>query len=193
MRAFVAILLPTEIRKNIASFYGDLGIVKGIKGVPWENLHITLNFLGEIEEEGVELSALCQNLATAATGMQPFTMELKGVGAFPSLAAPKTLWVAMEKKKALFDLAKAVKAASPGNAQKPFSPHLTVGRVKYEDPSQERFYREFEFKKREAYSFGHFRVSSFFLMKSDLTGKTPVYTVVEEFKIKDGEKLNGSR
>ncbi len=191
MRAFVAILLPAEIRKNIASFSASLGSVQGIKGVPWENLHITLHFLGEIKEEGAEFSALCQNLTAAAEKTRPFTMELRGVGAFPSLTAPKTLWVAMEKKKALFDLAKAVKTASPGGAQKPFSPHLTVGRVKYEDPSQERFYREF--MKREAWSFGHFRVSSFFLMKSDLTGKTPVYTVVEEFKIKDGEKQNGSR
>lgn len=191
MRAFVAILLPAEIKKDIASFYANLGSVKGIKGVPGENLHITLNFLGEIKEKGAELSALCQNLATAAEKIRPFTMELKGVGAFPSLAAPKTLWIAMEKKKALFDLAKAVKAASPGDAQKPFSPHLTVGRVKYEDPSQERFYREFI--KREAWSFGQFPVDSFFLMKSDLTGKTPVYTVVKEFKIKDGEKQNGSR
>ncbi len=189
MRAFVAILIPAEIRKNIALFYDSLGTVKGIKGVPWENLHITLNFLGEIKEE--ELPALRQNLTVAAGETLPFTLEIKGVGAFPSLTAPKTLWVAMEKKKALFDLAKAVSAAVKSRDQKRFSPHLTVGRVKYQDPSQDRFYSEF--MKQNSLSFGDFSVSSFFLMKSDLMGRTPVYTVVEEFKIKDGEKQNGSR
>lgn len=189
MRAFVAVLIPDEIRKNIISFYKSLGAVKGIKAVPYENLHITLNFLGEIKE--AEIPALVEQLAAAAAKTRPFSLELKGVGAFPSMAAPKTLWVAMEKQKALFDLAKMVVTAAASNDRKRFSPHLTVGRVKYEDPGQNRFYNAWI--KQENISFGRFTVNSFSLMKSDLTGKTPVYTVVEEFKIKDGEKQNGKR
>lgn len=189
MRLFVAIPIPTEIRESISSFYESLGPVKGIKAVPAENLHITLDFLGEVGEEA--LPGLTESLTAVAGRTLSFTMELKGVGAFPSLAGPKTLWVAMAKEKALFDLANEVKAVVASGDQKRFSPHLTVGRVKYEDPSQGRFYNEFT--KRKSLSFGRFRVSSFFLMKSDLTGKTPVYTVMKEFKIKDGENQNGKR
>lgn len=187
MRAFIAILIPAEIRKNIVSFYDKLGTVKGIKKVPYENLHITLDFLGKMEAD--QIPYLAEKLTAAAAQGSPFTLEMKGVGAFPSLTAPKTLWVAIEKKKALFDLAKRIKTATESSDRKRFSPHLTVGRVKYEDPGQNRFYNEFI--KEENHSFGGFTVDSFFLMKSDLSGKTPVYNVVEEFKIKDGEKQDG--
>jgi 2'-5' RNA ligase len=171
------------------SFYDKLATVKGIKTVPPENLHITLDFLGEVAEAGI--SDLAEKLMTIAAQESPFTLEIKGVGAFPSLTAPKTLWVAMEQKKALFDLAKRIKRATDSLDRKRFSPHLTIGRVKYKDSSQSRFYNEFI--KQENYSFGRFPVDSFFLMKSDLSGKTPVYTVVKEFKIKDGEKQDGKK
>lgn len=137
MRAFVAVLIPDEIRKNIISFYKSLGAVKGIKAVPYDNLHITLDFLGEIKE--AEIPALVEQLAAAAAKTRPFSLALEGLGVFPSMAAPKTLWVAIEKKKVLFDLAKMVKTATASADRKHFSPHLTVGRVKYEDPGQNCF------------------------------------------------------
>jgi 2'-5' RNA ligase len=189
MRAFIAIPLSAEIRAKLKSFYDATGAAKGVKSVPLENLHITLDFLGEISEK--EKDTLLPALDAAANAAKPFSLAIEGTGAFPKTAAPKTLWLGVEKKDELFALARGVKTAVNSQDTKPFSPHLTISRVKFPDESQTEYFKSF-FAYRH-FSFGTLTVGSFFLMKSDLAGKTPVYTKIKEFKIKDGEIKDGKR
>ena len=187
MRAFVAISLSNAVRAKIEDFYETLGVAKGLKPVPPQNLHLTLDFLGEISPARAE--KLCQSLAAAAATARPFRLAVKGAGAFPRRGSPRVLWLGVEREPALFDLAAAVRLATGSKEQKPFSPHLTVARVNFPDQGQERFFKEF-FKYGD-FSFGVQEVTSFFLMESDLSGKVPVYSIVKEFKMKDGVMQHG--
>ncbi|MGN0963472.1 MAG: RNA 2',3'-cyclic phosphodiesterase, partial [Clostridia bacterium] len=162
----------------------ELGKAKGIRTVPPENLHLTLDFLGEIRE--AEIGLLCEKLKAAAEKTSSFSLTVSGVGAFRKGGKPNVLWIGIEKNAALAKLAYDVKAASGTEDGKKFSPHLTVGRIKFSDEKQrdilERFFRW------EPRDFGTMKADHFSLMKSDLSGKTPVYTVIRKFILKDGEK-----
>ena len=186
MRCFVAVPLTDEIRNKIQCFSDLLGKPKGITKVPAKNLHITLDFLGDISEK--EVTRFCRNLDEVASKASPFSVEVCGVGTFSSRGAPKVLWVGLKNPGLLCDLAAKVKAAVDSCDQKKFSPHLTVGRVKYCNSSQESFMKAFLVKEKER--FGEMKVDRFFLMKSDLSGKTPVYSVIKEFNLRKVE-VNG--
>lgn len=188
MRAFIAIPLSEEIRKNISSFYKELGWVKGVNPVPIENLHITLDFLGEITEK--EAERFCDKLKVVSNNAASFPLVIKGVGAFPKRSEPKVLWLGMDRSKSLISLASSVKDAVDSMDTKKFSPHLTLGRVKYNDMSQNDYFGRF-FREKDR-MFGKMTVDRFQLMISDLSGKTPVYTLWKEFKLTGG-KQNGFR
>lgn len=183
MRAFVAIPLSESVRSNLKRFCEGLGDVKGVKKVPPKNLHLTLDFLGEITEGETKIFA--RRMAEIAAKTKPFSLTVSGVGAFPRRNHPKTLWVGLEKSISLLRLASDVKDALESDDKKKFSPHLTVGRVKYEDDSQGIFLRRFF--QAENLFFGTLNIDRFCLMKSDLSGKTPVYTILNEFMLKEGE------
>ena len=184
MRAFIAVPLSAEICAALTPVIDELGKGKGIRTVPPENLHLTLDFLGEIRE--AEIGSLCEKLKGAAEKTSSFLLTVSGVGAFGKGGKPNVLWVGIEKNAALAKLAYDVKAASGTEDGKKFSPHLTVGRIKFSDEKQrdilERFFRW------EPRDFGTMKADHFSLMKSDLSGKTPVYTVIRKFILKDGEK-----
>lgn len=183
MRAFIAIPLSQEIKSEICSFYKELGFAKGIKTVPVENLHITLDFLGEISEK--EAERFSGNLAFVAEHTAPFVLTIKGSGAFPKKSDPKVLWIGMDRSKSLMTLAEEVKAAVDSMDTKKFSPHLTLGRIKYNDVTQSAYYDRF-FQQGDRI-FGKMKVDCFRLMKSDLSGKTPIYTLWREFELRGGK------
>lgn len=182
MRAFIAVPLSGEIKKEIDKFYQGIGFVKGVKEVPIQNLHITLDFLGDISER--EAERFSERLEKVASKAMPFEIMIQGCGAFPKKSDPKILWLGMAGSKRLVSLASQVKNAVDSMDTKKFSPHLTVGRVKYDNEGQKEYFDRF-FQKGDR-SFGRLSVDRFQLMKSDLSGKTPVYTLWKEFKLTGG-------
>ena len=184
MRAFIAVPLSDEIRKKIGTFYHEIGFMKGVKEVPVQNLHITLDFLGDISEK--EAERFSENLKKIASDISPFDLTIKGSGAFPKKSDPKILWLGMTGNKPLVSLAMQVKDAVDSMDTKRFSPHLTVGRVKYNKDGQQEYFDQF-FQKGDR-SFGRLHVDRFQLMKSDLSGKTPVYTLWKDFRLTGGMK-----
>ena len=183
MRAFVAIPIPDAVKEEIRLFYRKFGVVRGVKMVIPENLHITLDFLGDITQR--EVDTFSANLETLAKDTEPFKISIKGVGAFPSRKDPKILWIGMENNQPLKKLAAKVKIAVDSMDDKKFSPHLTVGRVKYKSDDQKDFYDHFF--SQDHRKFGEFVVDHFQLMKSDLSGKDPIYTVIRDFKLSGGK------
>lgn len=182
MRAFVAVPVPEGVKEEIRAFYRRIGSVRGVKPVVPDNLHITLDFLGDISQR--EADTFSANLQRLAGETKPFTIGICGVGAFPSRKDPKILWIGMENSRPLKELAVKVKAAVDSMDDKKFSPHLTVGRVKYKSDDQQNYFDRFFSQDR--ISFGEIRVDHFQLMKSDLSGKDPVYTVIRDFKLIGG-------
>jgi 2'-5' RNA ligase len=184
IRAFVAILLSDEIREAIASLIDSL--CPSGRSVAWvkpENLHLTLTFLGNHSEE--RLSRVKEGLVEAAAGVAAFELSLVGLGGFPDLRRPRVLWVgASDGADASIALAKKVEESLhrqgfPGE-ERPFSPHLTIGRLK--DP------RGFEplrsaFTDGRARALGRLAVSAIHLMRSDLSPKGARYSVLETFPL----------
>lgn len=127
MRLFVAIDPPEEIRQEVAALWRGLG---GARWVPAGQLHVTLRFLGEVDPAGA--ARLLESLESVAE--PAFSLLLAGGGRFPPRRQPRVLWIGLEPEERLRTLHSAIErrleeAGFPSDG-KPFSPHLTVARLK---------------------------------------------------------------
>ena len=134
MRAFLAITLPEDVRRSLTVLQEDLaGSRADVKWVEPPNLHVTLKFFGEIAEQ--ERQAIEALLARVAQREPRFTLAVEGVGAFPTLTAPRVVWVGLgEGKDAAARIAQTIDRegdASPlQREERPFAAHITLGRVR---------------------------------------------------------------
>jgi len=183
MRAFIAIELSPEIKKALARLVKDLQ-KEGIQGrwVPPNNIHLTLRFLGNIQDEHVgDIERLMEE---AAKGFHPFTVSLEGLGAFPHAARPRVLWVGVvEGKDPLSRLQERLERglASMGfpPEEKAFKPHLTVARFKF--PKEEVRRRVYQAcRKREKAGWGAMEAASVVLFESILSPQGARYRKVKE-------------
>lgn len=181
MRAFIAVACPPEVKAKLARTSERIKSLGDLKVVEKENIHLTLRFLGEVEESKVD-----ELISALATVKKPggFEVCIKGLGAFPGPGSPRVLWAGAEKgDKELMELHEEVDGAlAPlGYAREErFSSHYTIARVKYlRDKSG---LKEMLTENKETI-FGCFRIESFYLMKSVLQRSGPIYSVVREFQL----------
>lgn len=134
MRAFIAVELPAHLRRALTLLQRDLAESRAdVKWVEEPNLHLTMRFLGEITEE--QRQAVEQRLRMAAQTAAPFPSTLSELGAFPSVASPRVVWVGIgEGHDVLRNLAGHVeddlqRLGLPGEARE-FTAHVTLGRVR---------------------------------------------------------------
>ena len=166
MRVFIAVeISDVDILKKIQRFQENLQI--DAKPTKIDQIHFTLQFLGEIDKEKCEK---VKDLLRTITFSQ-FDLSLKGVGGFPNLKNPRVIWIGIDKKGAekLVELTKKIqmKLTSLGfEKDKKFKPHLTVFRVKHKinDIS-------LQMKEYEVIEFGTQIMSKIKLKKSVLTPK----------------------
>lgn len=132
IRAFIAVPVSQSIRNTISDYQKSLRH-KGIdlRWVSPGNLHFTLKFLGDIDPAIV--TPLGERLRELALRTPPFPLEAAGAGAFPNLRQPRVFWIGLRQgSEPLIQLAKEVSnivQAFPTQADnKPFKPHLTIGR-----------------------------------------------------------------
>lgn len=190
MRSFIAVSVSDEVRNNVLLLQQSLSTLLEWKPVEPENLHVTIKFLGEIEETKVR--SIVERIQHACSGFKKFEVTFYGLGAFPSLAAPRVLWVGIrEGLETLVSLIQTIetelsKIGFP--REKEHVPHLTVGRVKFL-PDRNKFLAAT--KGLQDKSFGKTVVSSVDLMKSTLTPRGPIYTKIEEVKLEDVEEKGG--
>lgn len=148
MRAFLAVELDAAVRDHISTYQRQLRGRLDVPGarrrsrVSWtapQTMHLTVKFLGEIEDSAAE--TLRHALQPGLGSIQPFTIPLRRLGAFPSARDPRALWVgppqdwsATEDSHQLRALHGAVEAAcariGAERDDRPFSPHLTIARVR---------------------------------------------------------------
>ncbi len=131
IRAFIAV--DFEASHELLGLIGGLRSSRArLRVVPPENLHITLKFLGGTEEGMVE--PIVEVMETSVEGVAPFTLTLRGTGGFPSLRAPRVLWVGIHNGEPMSRVAQQLelglaKLGFPRERRR-FSPHLTLARVK---------------------------------------------------------------
>jgi RNA 2',3'-cyclic 3'-phosphodiesterase len=134
MRTFIAIPLPEGARSTLSQIQDGLRATGAdVRWTAVPSIHLTLKFLGEIDPGLVAQLAL--SLKDATRGEAPFSLAIGGVGAFPNLRNPRVVWCGIEgEMDRLHVLQKRVEEACSGLGfapeDRPFSPHLTLGRVK---------------------------------------------------------------
>ncbi len=136
LRLFVALPLPPEIRARL------LGLMGGVNGARWQTeqqLHLTLRFIGEVDEARAEDI----DSALGAISFQPFEVSLQGAGLFGDLRKPRMLWIGVGPETPLAHLAQKIDTAMvrmglPADSRK-FTPHITVARFKGATGRVDRF------------------------------------------------------
>lgn len=137
IRAFVAATVEDAVvRRRLAGARSLLPPVPGVRWIPEGQLHFTLKFLGDVEDESVPVAR--EAIRAVATGAGPFDLALEGLGAFPPRGPARVLWAGCGAgAAALSALAAAVEDAFVARGfpreARPFSPHLTLARVKDPD------------------------------------------------------------
>ena len=132
LRVFVAVFPPPSVIESLTGLRRQLeASVPGFRWVRENNLHFTLRFFGDITRKEAERAGAVLDEVAAWT--EPFHVELSGLGVFPSWKRPRVLWVGCEKGGAVLQalarsLERGFRDARLGKTDKPFVPHLTVGR-----------------------------------------------------------------
>jgi len=133
-RLFVAVPVPDAVARfleKIRRQLQDAGM--SIRWVPVKNIHLTLQFLGDVEKTAV--AAITRQMEAAVGAMTPFSMMAKGVGGFPNLRRFRVLWVGLTGDTRQLDaiqrlLASGLATVGFAEERRPFQPHLTIGRAR---------------------------------------------------------------
>ena len=180
-RGFIAIdIKPTpkilEFKKEIEKTGTNVKLVNP------ENIHATIKFLGDTDEELVDQIENIMNDSVKEISL--FAIKLKGAGAFPNQNYIKVIWIGIKNGQNIKTIANRIdeRMSKLGFKKEKggFSPHLTIGRVKTAK-NKERLVKTI--KNYADVEFGDFQIDCIKLKKSDLTPKGPIYTTIKEVKL----------
>jgi len=184
MRLFVAIDLPPAVIANLESLLAQLKPSAHINWSPIENLHITTKFIGEWPEERLP------ELTTALHALPPrpaIPIVVEKLGFFPNPHAPRVFWAGVHGGDVLTQLAReteeALAALGIAKEQRPYSPHLTLARIK--TPGKQPALLQ-AVAKLSSLDFGNFTADRAFLYRSKTAPTGSVYTQVAEFPFRTG-------
>jgi RNA 2',3'-cyclic 3'-phosphodiesterase len=179
MRLFTALDLPPEIVDRLGQLIARLKPVARIKWSPPANLHVTTKFIGEWPEE--RLDELKSALASIPS-RPPIAVNIHGLGFVPNPKSPRNFWCGVVAP-GLAELAADIDAATAplgiAGEKRPYSPHLTLARIKDRLDLRPLHHRISE----EALDFGPFEAGAFFLYRSQLKPTGSVYTKLAEFPL----------
>ncbi len=190
MRCFVAIDIDDGLRGRIdklqREFKKRLKNPAGIKWVEPKLIHLTIKFLGEIEDTRAD--QIAQTLESVCGGHKGFDIEFSTVGSFGR--PPKVIWLGTKKvtaqlEKLAQDIEQAFENLGFEKEQRPFSPHLTIARVKERRPDTQLIEVIGGFGKIDAQSV---KADSVCFYKSQLTSAGPVYTLLKKINLKIREE-----
>jgi 2'-5' RNA ligase len=134
LRVFIALDLPAILRGELQAV--SLRLQRSLAGAPlrWvapESMHLTLQFLGDIDQ--AQMNEIELRLRGLTTGFTAFNVRLAELGVFPNLRRPRILWAGLQAPASLAELQRAVEAemVELGFApeDRPFTPHLTLARA----------------------------------------------------------------
>ena len=175
IRAFIAIEINPQLVHQISVAVADLkSRIDGIRWVSQTNFHLTLKFLGNIEENKIE--PIAQALELALRPFPRFTINAKDLGVFPDLRRPRVLWIGLEGKK-LLELASKIETVLDPLGFSPekrgFQPHLTIGRWRQFDRAPKKLAGLLE--KWQGHEFGESTVAEVIFFQSELKREGAIY------------------
>lgn len=133
MRTFIAIPIPKECQTLLHEMQMSLRVCGAqVRWVAVPSIHLTLKFLGDVDAEVI--ASLSETLLESTRSERPFELSLQGLGCFPNPKNPRVVWCGLGGETAgLLRLQQRVESACTvlgfGPEDRPFHPHLTLGRV----------------------------------------------------------------
>jgi 2'-5' RNA ligase len=179
---FIAIGLPDSWRRILALPEASIGwLGRGVNWVEPRGVHLTLKFLGEVEER--VLPSIHTGITIACKTAPQFSLQIRGTGVFPNPKRPRVYWAGLIAPKTLADLQASIEremqALGFEPEEHPFSPHLTLARIK--DPvGKERMTDALLNFKLESEPI---QVTEVLLMRSHLSREGARYEAVGRFSL----------
>jgi len=177
IRTFIAIEIPKTVISKIRELQG---VIKAygfkIRWVRAENIHLTLKFLGDIEE--IKINEIAEAVSKTAEKHSPISLKAKGIGVFPGIKRPHVLWVGLSGQlEALIKLQQTLDenliALGFSSEERPFKGHLTMGRIKDRIDVKKLGDALMAFRRFESETF---TTGQIILYKSELTPSGAIYT-----------------
>lgn len=172
-RLFFGLEIPVEIKDRL------LNVRAAVSGAKWqsaEQLHLTLLFLGHVNEE--RIAAVCDEAGQIQ--MDPFGLEVAGTGCFGQLQRPRNLWAGVQPAAPVAELHETLKVRMDNlgfvTESRAFRPHITLARFKRRPWSVGNLLAQ-----HGQSVFGQFPVNQFALFESRQGPVGSVYTVIERF------------
>jgi 2'-5' RNA ligase len=186
IRTFIAIDVEKPVHDRLIALQEKLAKSAGdVKWVEPENLHLTLLFLGEVDER--EVPKVCSAVADVCEKHSPFAMTLEKVGCFPNARRPRVVWAGLgegvqqicalhdDLEPPLLDL------GCYRREERKYTPHLTLGRLK---PEKVTFKLSEAIAKNQTWQGGTTTVREVLVMSSQLSPNGPTYAVMSRAKLK---------
>lgn len=184
MRTFVAIEFSDAVRSKLCELGARLR--RSGANASWvkpEHLHLTLRFLGEIDESLA--GRICDLLLLKYAGLRIFELTVQGVGAFPAIHKPAVVWAGVSPLEGGLEEAYRHADAAAGEIGvapegRPFHPHATLARVRQPSRLQALVTA---IEKERSFNAGGFTVRAVSLFRSELTPRGSIYTRLQEFPL----------
>ena len=179
-RTFIALALPAALGAKLTRLQALLEPqVPTARWTRTEPLHLTLAFLGDVDD--TDLHKVCKAVGMATAPFPPFELQLESVGAFPSASRPRVLWAGLtaENDSPLFPLQRAIVKQVAAVGYRPddarFTPHVTLGRIKSDRRGPQPPDLTAILEPYQTWSGGAFAVTEVVTFASTLTPEGPVY------------------
>lgn len=187
MRTFIAIELPKEIKDYLGKLEEKLKTTQAdVKWVKPENIHLTLKFLGEIDDKKLEKINLI--LDDVAREKSPYKIQITSIGAFPKLDFLRVIWAGVDRgdaetKEIAKTLEEKIQKIGIPKEERAFSSHITIGRTR-STKNREKLVQELKNIADCSRENLEFSVTKIILYKSTLTPQGPIYEVLKEANLK---------
>jgi len=187
MRTFIAIELPQGIKDSLSRLQEELKATEAdVKWVAPENIHLTLKFLGEIDDK--KLEKITKIIDDAAKEKNKFQIRISSLGTFPKIDFPRVIWVGVdigdkETKAIAEELEEKIAKIGIPKENRPFSSHITIGRTK-SSLNREKLVQNLKNKAELGANKLEFYVTKITLFQSTLTPHGPIYKVLKETNLK---------
>jgi 2'-5' RNA ligase len=185
LRTFIAVDIGKAIRERAVALQETLACAgTDVKWVERENLHVTMLFLGEVDERAVP--DVCRVVADCCGQQAPFPMSVEKVGCFPNPRRPRVLWIGVgegtQELCALHDALEPplMELGCYRREERQYTPHITLGRVKSDHPTEKL---AAALAKQAGWQGGETTVRELLVLSSELRPQGPMYTVLSRAKL----------
>ena len=184
LRTFIAVDFPIEIKEKIieitAYFQSKLPPAQ-IKWVEPDHMHLTLKFMGETPHD--KLVQIKQSIHQVISVFPSFEIEIKALGMYPNNQRPRVIWLGINAENYLIllhnQLDQALKGEGIKSDRRPFSPHLTIGRVRRNADQESIIQIGKILSQFKIASLGSIKIDEILYYQSVLTPQGPIYTILQ--------------